>query len=247
MTNGERLQKILADAGVCSRRDAEKLISMGSVTINGRLAQLGDRAVWGKDHIKINGKLLQARNKKTLILFFKPRGMLVVKKRSIGEEESQGTIWEPLTKVKEKVFPIGNLDSDAEGLLLLTNDGDLSDRLMRAKYEVPRVYTVKIDGHLDDNRIKRLLYGIRFEQGKAKVESLELTKKLQGKEWWKVTVHRTKSRDIRKLFESVGRPVDKVRRDSFAFLNLKGLERGQMRLATANEWVQLRKLVGLAS
>jgi 23S rRNA pseudouridine2605 synthase len=237
-----RLQKILADAGICSRREAEKLIQEGLVTINGKSAKLGDKASLETDHVKVRGKLITRTPKKVYIALFKPRGVVSCD-APLGENQNQiaGTIWQHLQKVSGKIKPVGTLDSDAEGLLLITNDGDLRSKLLNSKAKIPRSYSVKIDGHLEPKKIRRLEKGVWVEEHKIRVAELEPTRESDGKQWVKVTLNHPQNRIVRKLFESVGHPVDKLRRDSIGNIGLKGLERGQYRFLTAQEVDSLRK------
>ncbi len=246
-SQGLRVQKIIADAGLASRREAEEWIEMGDVTINGRVAQLGDKAVPGVDHIKVGGKLLHFGQKRVVIAFYKPRG--VISHKIADEKDSRqlegGTVFEYLRGVKERVFPVGQLDKDAEGLLLLTNDGELAQRLNQERYEIPKIYKVKIDGHLDESRVKRLTGRFKVEEKALKVLDIRPLKELEGKQWVRVKITNTQNRIIRKMFEAVGRPVDKVRRMSFAGVSINGLERGQFRYLNADEVAELYKWVGL--
>lgn len=248
----QRVQKIIADSTSFSRRDAERLVGEGSVTVNGKIAKLGDRAIPGKDHIKINGKLLKsnASEQKFYITFFKPRGVFcsprptaVPRKEEIQAEG--GTIWEYLRRAPAKVRPVGQLDRDAEGVLLLTNDGELSDRLLKSKFRVPRIYSVKVDGHPDPKKIRRLEKGIRVEETRVKVEEIKQVSQTGGKTWFEMNLIDPKTRLIRKLFEAVGHPVDKVCRESFGGVSLKGIKRGEWRYLSPTEIVRLRECVGL--
>jgi 23S rRNA pseudouridine2605 synthase len=247
-TNGIRVQKIIADAGMASRREAENWIEMGDVTINGRVAQLGDKAQPGIDHIKIRGKLMQFSAKRVVIAFFKPRDVLshkITDTRDSRQVEA-GTVFEFLRGIKERVFPVGQLDKDAEGLVLMTNDGELAQRLNQERYEIPKVYKVKIDGHLDEARIKRLMTGrFKVEEKTLKVLDVRPLKELEGKQWIRVKITNTQNRIIRKMFEAVGRPVDKVRRMSFAGISINGLDRGEWRYLDPEEIGELYKIVGL--
>lgn len=243
-----RLQKIIADAKNISRREAEELVREGAVTVNGKTARLGDKAVLGKDHIKVNGKLLHSASKKIVIAFFKPRGMLT--HAPALEPEQKGargpeTIVDFLTKVRERVLPVGRLDRDAEGIVLLTNDGELMQRLLKPKYEVEKVYRIKVDGELDESRLKRLSSGVQVEGKRMKPLKIESLKKSEGKHWIKVVTSEPKNRHLRKMCEAVGRPVDKLQRDAFGGITLRGLERGEYRYLSDAECAQLRKLVGL--
>ena len=240
-----RLQKILADHGIASRRECERIIKSGEVTINGRIAKVGDKANPHKDHIKLRGKLLQTSKLRILVVaVFKPRDVL--SQRSDDATAEKGTVFDLIPFVKERLQPIGRLDKDAEGILLLTNDGELSHRLLLGKYEIPKVYTVKMEGHLDEVRLRRLTHGVNVEDTKSRPMTVEVGKKSEGKEWVRVTTTEVRNRMVRKAFEAVGRPLDKIRRDSFAGISLRGLTRGQARLLTPEEVLSLRKWVGLA-
>lgn len=249
-TNGIRVQKIIADAGLASRREAELWVKMGEITINGKVASLGDKAVPGSDHIKVRGKLLHFDAKRVVIAFYKPRGVLSHKIIDPNETKTTrgveaGTVYEFLRGIKERVFPIGQLDKDAEGLVLLTNDGELALRLNQERFEVPKVYKVKIDGHLDEKRVKRLSGRFKVEEKPLKVLDLKPLKELDGKQWVRLKTTNTQNRLVRKMFEAVGRPVDKIRRMSFAGISINGLERGRFRYLDEEEIAGLYKFVGL--
>jgi 23S rRNA pseudouridine2605 synthase len=246
-----RVQKFISDAGIASRRGAEELIRNHEVTINGKTAQLGDKVIAGKDHVKVRGKLIVKTPKKVVIAFFKPRGVITTSTPGVNQDREQesvrDTIWEYFKPVREKIRPVGRLDSDTEGLLLLTNDGDLGDRLNKAKFEVPRQYLVKIDGHLEEKKVKRLLKGLLVEDVRVRALSVETGRMTEGKQWYKVVITDPRNRAIRKMFEAVGHPVDKVLRESVAGVTLRGLERGNWRYLSENEIEKLRGFVGLSA
>ena len=231
--------------GLASRREAEALIKEGSVTLNGKIAQLGDQAIPGEDHVKVNGKLIKwdKAPRKVVIALFKPRGILA--DRPVDQVIDRGTVYDMLSKVKEKVQPVGSLDSDNEGLMLLTNHGDLAARLTRSKYEIERKFSLKVDGHLIEKKLRRLGFGIKIENKKVSIQNIKITRKLEGKEWIVATTTQPQNRMIRKLFESVGHPVDKVRFETFGPITLKGLKRGEWRFLDSKEIEDLEKLVGL--
>lgn len=250
-TEGQRVQKIIAEAGLASRREAEEWIKAKEVTINGKIATLGDKAMPGRDHIKVRGKLIHFDSKRVVIAFYKPRGVLSHKIIDPNETQTTrgvdvGTVFEFLRGIKERVFPIGQLDKDAEGLVLLTNDGELAQRLNQDRFEVPKVYKVKIDGHLDEKRVKRLSGRFKVEEKSLKVLDLKPLKELDGKQWVRLKTTNTQNRLVRKMFEAVGRPVDKVRRMSFAGISINGLDRGAFRYLDEEEVLSLYKFVGLS-
>jgi 23S rRNA pseudouridine2605 synthase len=241
-----RIQKILADAGVASRRECEEIVRDGDVTINGKVAQLGDKAVVGKDHIKLRGRLLQLKvARKVVVVFFKPRGLLTHAPGDVDTEIE--TVLHHIPRIREKVMPIGRLDKDAEGVVLLTNDGELAARLNKKEFEVEKVYSVKIDGQLDEKRLRRLASGIEVEGHRTKPAEVSLSRASEGKSWILIRTTEVRNRAIRGMFEGVGRPVDKVRREAFAGVTLKGLVRGQYRYLTPDEVLRLQSLVGLAA
>jgi len=243
----QRLQKIISEAGLASRREADKMIRDGEVTVNGKIAELGTKANPEKDHIKIRGKLLTKKAHKVAIVFFKPKG-IEASLKPLGEADAvKNTIWEYLWKVREKVRPVGRLDTDAEGALLLTNDGDLLARLTASKFEVPKIYSIKIDGNLEDKKVRRLLGGITIEDKRVRLDKVNPKPADLGKQWVKVHLTHPQNRIVRKIFEAVGHPVDKVRREAFAGIGLRKLRRGEWRYLSYDEYYELRKFVGLES
>jgi 23S rRNA pseudouridine2605 synthase len=238
-----RLQKILADHGISSRRGSEDLIAAGEVTINGKVARLGDKAVAGVDHIKVRGKLLKMNVELVVYALFKPRGFVC--QISDGAQTAEGTVHELVSGINIKLIPVPKLDKDAEGLVLLTNDGDLAERINRPKFEVPKTYEVKIDGSLDDSRQKRLLNGVPVEGKRIKVSELRILKTSMGKQWVHIATTDSQNRQIRKLFEAVGRPVDKVKRIQIGEVRLGGLDRGSFRRLRKEEIEKLYAFVGL--
>jgi 23S rRNA pseudouridine2605 synthase len=243
---GLRLQKIMTDLGICSRREAEKLIIEGQVTVNGKLAQVGDKAILGKDHIKVRGKLLQGAPKKVVIAFYKPRSILCSKLGQKDLETPVNSMWFYLKKVKEKVMPIGKLDNDAEGMVLLTNDHELLHKIEGSRFDVPRTYHLKIDGHLEQKKINRLLKGVPLEGNRIKMLEVEQSKgRSEDKQWVRVVVTHPQNRIVRKLMEAVGHPVDKVKRSGIGPISLRGLDRGSWRYLDQDEVRALKTLVGL--
>ncbi len=238
-----RLQKILADQGIASRRGAEELIRSGEVTINGKVARVGDKAVAGVDHIKVAGKLIHFKSAKSVYALFKPRG--IVCQLSETAKSADGSIYEFMGGIREKVIPVPKLDKDAEGLVLLTNDGELAERLNRGKFEVPKTFEVKIDGTIDESRKKRLLKGMEVEGKRSRVNELKTLRTSEGKQWVEIQTTDSQNRRIRKIFESVGRPVDKVRRTQIGDIKLSGLSRGHYRKLRNDEVKKLYAFVGL--
>ena len=246
MAEQVRLQKILAEAGLGSRRDMETLIQTGDVTINGKVAKLGDKADINKDHIKVGGKLLHKPARHVVIALYKPRGVMTQPPPDAPDKGRVPTILDMIPRIKEKVKPIGRLDTDAEGIILLTNDGELLQRLIKPTFEIEKTYFVKIDGHMDEMKIKRLTYGVKIEGVKTRPAEVSVKRELLGKTWIQIKTTDARNRHIRKMMEAIGRPVDKVRRESFAGITLQGLIREQYRYLTSDEIKKLRSLVGLS-
>ena len=221
----ERLQKIIAQAGICSRREAEQLITEGRVTINGKIAdQLGVKADKSSDHIKVDGKLLKVQDSHRYLLVNKPKGVIT----SVTDPEGRTTIMDVLKGIDARVYPVGRLDFQTEGAILLTNDGDLANRLLSPKSKCPKTYLVKVFGLPDEKDLSRVQRGVTIDgtrYGSCKVEVL----RPGNNSWLKVILHEGKNQQIKRVFEFIGHPVSKLKRIGFAFLTSKGLKSGAWR------------------
>src|SRR5947209_6567095 len=209
----ERLQKIIAAAGVASRRKAEELISTGRVAVNGQtVTELGTKADPERDHIRVNGKLLRGPERPVYLLLNKPKGFVT----TVSDPERRPTVMNLLAGVKGRVYPVGRLDYGSEGLLLLTNDGELAERLMRAASHVPKTYLVKVSGKPTEEEIAKLRSGVsiptedgrRVKAAPAKVKVI----KDAANPWYEVTLIEGRNRQIRRMFEQVGHHVAKIKR-----------------------------------
>jgi pseudouridine synthase len=235
----ERLQKIIARAGITSRRKAEELILQGRVKVNGQVVtELGSKADPERDHVKVDGKLIHFRQPQAYLILNKPRGYVT----TLADPEGRPTVLDLLKGVRQRVFPIGRLDYDTEGLLLLTNDGDLAHVLMHPSYEVPKTYLAKVKGVLSDEEIKKLEKGVPLPGGKIAPCSIKKIRKTQENSWLEVTLHEGKKRQVRRMLERVGHPVLKLKRIRYAFLNLAGLLPGQYRHLSPQEVKRLKSL-----
>ena len=241
--NKLRLQKIIADAGLASRREAEGWIKEGRVKVNGQTASLGDKADPSEDHIKIGRKLISKPIKKVVIVLFKPKGILP----DYPKEDTQHRecVYDLIPKIREKVHTIGRLDTDSEGIILLTNDGQLSQRVSRGKYDVPKNYKIKIDGQLDPKKLKRIEKGMPLEGRRPKEPTISHVKIQEGKSWIHLETTESRNRIIRKTVEALGHKVDKVSRESFCGISIKGMKRGQYRYLENEEVAKIREWVGL--
>ena len=240
----DRLQKIIAQAGLCSRREAERWISAGKVKVNGVvITTLGTKADPSSDRIEVNGKKLN-KDQRRYILFHKPLHCITTH----SDEHGRPTIFDHLTGVKERVFPIGRLDFDTEGLLLLTNDGEMAHALMHPASEVPKTYQVKINGNPTLATLEALQTGILLEDGPAQAREVFMSHpghKVSSKNTWlEMTVTEGRNRLIRRMLEFVKHPVLRLRRVRFAHLELtKKLRPGQWRNLSSEEVRKLKALV----
>ena len=221
----ERLQKILSAAGVASRRRAETLICEGRVSVNGRtITELGSKADPVRDHIKVDGKLISTFPRKIYVLLNKPRGVIC----TLSDPQGRTKVTD-LVRVSEKIYPVGRLDYDTEGIILLTNDGEFARLISRAGDRFVKVYHVKVRSTPDDSTLDRLRDGIRLEGG-AKLASLKIQPiRIANNSWYEVTLTQGKNRQIHRMFKKVGHPVMKLYRKRIGFLNDHGLPVGRYR------------------
>ena len=237
----ERLQKIIAAAGVASRRKAEQLIASGHVKVNGTtVTELGTKADPEADHIRVNGKLLQvSRQRKTYLLLNKPKGYVT----TVSDPEKRPTVMDLVRGVRGRVYPVGRLDYASEGLLLLTNDGELANRLMKAASHVSKTYLVKVAGTPKEEAIAKLRTGVsiatddgkRVRTGPAAVRVI----KEAANPWYEITLIEGRNRQLRRMFEAVGHHVEKIKRVKFGPLTLD-VPPGEFRTLTVKEIERLK-------
>jgi pseudouridine synthase len=231
MNHEERLQKIIASAGLASRRKAEVLILQGRVTVNGKtVVQLGAKADPKRDHIKVDGKLIRRPGRKLYILLNKPKRVI----SSVADPEGRTKVVD-LVDVKEKIYPVGRLDFNTEGLILLTNDGEFSRIVTAAGRHMPKVYEVKVRSAPEESALARLRAGIRMPSGAQLAPCRIVPLREAVNNWYRVTLTQGRNRQIREMFEAVGHPVLKLRRTRIGFLNDKSLPVGQYRFLTPGE------------
>jgi pseudouridine synthase len=238
----ERLQKIIATAGIASRRHAEQLITAGEVTVNGKVVtELGTKADPETDHIKVRGKLINPALKKlgkVYVLLNKPKGYL----SSVSDPEKRPTVLELLPASLGRVYPVGRLDFNTEGLLLLTNDGDFTNFITSARNKVDKVYEAKVRGVPDEKSIERLRRGVTLEDGvrtaPAKIRRLGET---ENNAWFEILLHEGKNQQIRKMFDLIGNSVIKLRRSRIGVLRDDDLKPGKWRRLSEAEVKALTK------
>ena len=232
----ERLQKLIAAAGIASRRHAEQLITAGEVTVNGKvITELGTKADPEADHIKVRGKLINTtleRREKVYVLLNKPRGYL----SSVSDPDGRPTVLELLPASLGRIYPVGRLDFNTEGLLLLTNDGDFTNFITSARNKVEKVYEAKVKGVPDEQAIERLRRGVTFDDGTrtapAKIRRLGET---ETNTWFEILLHEGKNQQIRRMFDLIGSSVIKLRRARIGSLRDDDLKPKRWRRLTAEE------------
>jgi 23S rRNA pseudouridine2605 synthase len=232
----ERLQKILAHAGISSRRKAEEIITEGRVTVNGKvIRELGSRADAEADVIRVDGKRVRAASRFVYVLLNKPKNVL----STSSDPENRPTVMEFVAKLKQRLYPVGRLDFGSEGLLILTNDGEFTKWMTRAGV-IPKVYRVKVAGRPDDAMLAKLRRGI-FVDGE-RLAPCEITPIKEGDNpWYEVTLHQGRNQQIRKMFGVSGHPVEKLRRVRIGFLEDKVLRPGEWRHLTDQEIERFKK------
>jgi len=234
----ERLQKIIALSGYCSRRKAEELIIAGKVMVDGKVVtELGTK-VSDINRITVDGKTL-TREDKEYILLYKPRGVVT----TTSDEKDRKTVLD-LIETDKRLYPIGRLDYDTTGLLLLTNDGELTNLLIHPRNEIDKVYLAKINGIMSGTDIKRLESGVVIDGHKTsrcKVKVRKIDKK-NNNSLVQITIHEGKNHQVKKMFNAVGYNVLKLKRESMAFLTLEGLKPGEYRKLSIKE---VKKLYAL--
>ncbi|MFG1677893.1 pseudouridine synthase [Micromonospora sp. NPDC049282] len=237
----ERLQKVLAAAGVGSRRACEDLIFRRRVTVNGRVAQLGDKADPARDVIVVDGERLQADVRLVYVAMNKPRGVVTTMADEKGRTELADFIG---ARLEQRVYHVGRLDADSEGLLLLTNDGTLAHKLMHPSYEVLKTYLAEVAGPIPRNLSKRLTAGVELEDGPVRVDGFKVVDTLGKIAQVELTLHEGRKHIVRRLMAEVGHPVSRLIRTSIGPIKLGDLRTGRLRRLTNAEVAALFKAVG---
>ncbi|MEG1524076.1 MAG: pseudouridine synthase [Clostridia bacterium] len=238
-----RLQKYMADAGVASRRASEVMIAEGRVHINGVLASVG-MSVEPTDQVLLDGKPVKVDEKCYVVLLYKPRGVIATSDDPQGRKTVQAFV----DDLPARLFNVGRLDINSEGLLLMTNDGELAYRLTHPKFCVEKTYYAVCDGKLTASEVAALASGVELEDGKtapAKVETVRTTQ--HGDTSMMITIHEGRNRQIRRMLEAVGHRTLRLKREQFGPLTVGELHPGERRILTDAEIAQLRKKLGISS
>jgi 23S rRNA pseudouridine2605 synthase len=258
----QRLQKIIAAAGIASRRKAEELITQGRVSVNGQIVtELGSKADPERDHVKVDGKLLHGPERNVYLLLNKPKGYVT----TVSDPEGRPTVMDLVRHVGERIYPVGRLDYASEGLLLLTNDGALANHLTRAASHVPKTYLVKVSGQPAEEDIDKLRRGLRIHGKPGQVggtpgaarsgpgphrapavrtapAQVRLVREAENP-WYELTLIEGKNRQIRRMFEEIGHHVEKIKRVRYGPLTLD-VEPGQFRALAPGEVASLQRSGG---
>lgn len=235
-----RLQKLIASTGLSSRRKAETLIAAGRVTVNGKVVtELGTKVDPERDHVKVDGKHLTAAQPFVYLMLNKPKNVM----STLDDPGGRTTVKDFLRGVSVRVFPVGRLDFDSEGLMLLTNHGDLAQALLHPRYHVPKTYLIKVKGILTDEEIARLERGVRLEDGMTGPAFVKKVKKAEQNSWLELTIREGRKHQVKRMLEAIGHLVIKLVRVRMGPLALGNLAPGEFRFLTDREANALRELV----
>ena len=235
-----RLQKVIAAGGVASRRAAETMIRDGRVTVNGTVVRvLGTCIDPSKDHVKIDGRHVQPAEPEVFVLLHKPPGYVT----TMSDPHGRPTIADLVEKVKVRVFPVGRLDYDTEGLLLLTNNGKVAQACVHPRYHVPKTYLVKVSGVCTDEEIRNLQDGVALDDGMTAPAVIRKSGKAKANSWLELTIHEGRKHQIKRMLEALGHRVMRIKRIRFGPLALGNLPVGVCRFATNAEANALRAIV----
>jgi 23S rRNA pseudouridine2605 synthase len=225
-----RIQKVLADRGLASRRQAEEWIREGRVTVNGEIATIGDKCIPGQDSVEVDGNPIKKRSpRKVIIAMNKPKGYVCTN----DDPHAKRTVFDllPPDLRKMRLFCVGRLDKDSEGLLLITNDGSLQQELAHPSYNVVKKYHIDINNPLKEGDVRKLIRGIKWEDEHLSIEKVIPRRSKTGDDWkhLEVTLHHGKKRELRRLFYAFGYEVKRLRRVQIGQFHLKGIHRGHIR------------------
>ena len=232
----ERLQKIISAAGITSRRASETLILNGQVAVNGVVVtELGTKADPAKDRITVNGTLLKVSEQRLYILLNKPAGYMT----TLDDPEGRPLVTDLLQEINERVYPVGRLDYNTEGLLLLTNDGEWANKLMHPRHEIDKEYHVRVRGKVHKSQLDQLAEGVEIDGKKTAPATAILIKDGEQNDWLAITIHEGRNRQIRRMCEAVSLSVVRLKRVRYGSLVLGVLKSGQFRLLSETEVKEL--------
>jgi 23S rRNA pseudouridine2605 synthase len=235
----ERIQKIISQAGIASRRQAEKLMLEGRVTVNGTVVtELGSKADLDRDHIKVDGKLIHAPRRQVYLALNKPNNTVT----TVTDPQHRATVMDLIRGVKERVYPVGRLDYHSEGLLLLTNDGELANAIMSAATHLPKTYVVKVTGALTTEEAQKFREGVPIMGRRTQPAGLKLVHGANNP-WYEVRLYEGRNSQIRLMFKHFGKLVEKLKRVRIGPLELGPLKPGEFRHLTDEEVQKLKRAI----
>lgn len=236
---GERLQKVMAAAGIASRRASEELIAQGRVTVNGDVAVLGRRVNVDTDVVMVDGERINVDPERVYVLLNKPRGVVT----TVDDPQGRPTVIE-MVNLPQRLFPVGRLDMDTEGLLLLTNDGELAHALLHPSFEVERVYVALVPGPVRKKVLAQLRSGVQLEDGLAKPRAVRVLEEAKSQALLEVVMTEGRKREVRRMLGEVGLTVHRLARVAFGGVELGDLRQGRWRFLTTQELSQLHRVAG---
>jgi len=233
---GVRLQKVIAAAGLASRREAENMISEGRVEVNGRLVtQLGTRVDPVKDVVRVDGSRIPPARHFVYLALNKPRGVV----STLDDPQGRASLAQFVPRKAGRLFHVGRLDADTEGLIILTNDGDFAQRLSHPSFEIDKTYLVEVDGTMDAGGLRRLSRGVQLEDGFIAPDGVKVVARAAGRTQLEITLHSGRNRLVRRMMESLGYPVRRLARLRIGPIRLGNLPSGEVRELTWREIGQL--------
>jgi len=239
---GVRLQKVLAQAGIASRRASEELIAEGRVEVNGEpVTEQGRRVDPEHDEIRVDGSRIPTARRHVYTVLNKPRGVV----STMDDPEGRATLTDYIDRRNVRLFHVGRLDTDSEGLIILTNDGEFAHRLAHPSYEVPKTYVAEVLGQIDAHTLTRIQRGITLEDGPVRPDRVKLVQTLPDASLLQLTLHEGRNRVVRRMMEAFGHPVNRLTRTAIGPVRLGRLAPGEMRDLTRDELGDLLDLVGL--
>jgi 23S rRNA pseudouridine2605 synthase len=234
----QRLQKLIAASGLASRRQAEEWIRAGRVSVNGHTAQLGEQADPARDRVLVDGRALPQVEAKICLLLNKPVGYVTTRR----DPQGRPVVSDLVRDERTRLFPVGRLDLTTEGVLLLTNDGDLAMRLSHPRHKVDKTYLVRLRGELSPAARRQLEAGVQLEDGLTAPARVSRVRRAGSHTWFELTIHEGRNRQVRRMCEAVGGTVSRLKRIRYAFLDLGELRPGQYRRLTDKEVARLRRM-----
>ena len=237
----ERLQKLISACGLASRREAERWIEAGRVAVDGQIASLGDKADPSLELVTVDGKPIGRAETLVTLLLNKPVGYVT----TMGDPEGRPVVGELLTDIPQRIVPVGRLDLTTEGLLLMSNDGDLAQRLAHPRFHVEKTYLARVHGLVDAASLDRLAKGVQLEDGMTAPARVRLVRTTRTNSWLELTLHEGRNRQVRRMCEALGYTVSRLKRIGYAFLEEGDLKPGQYRRLTQREIERLKSLGGV--